>query len=73
MFAFYGGCFACLCVCVKQLDISLAYAIWSALGTAAIATIGFVYFKEPVTAMRLIGLALVIAGVVALQLSEKAH
>jgi small multidrug resistance pump len=42
MFLFYGGCFACLCVCVKRLDISLAYAIWSALGTACIATIGFV-------------------------------
>lgn len=71
MFLFYGGCFACLCVCVKRLDISLAYAIWSALGTACIATIGFVWFKEPVSTLRIAGLILVIAGVVALQFSER--
>ena len=71
MFVFYGGCFACLCVCIKRLDISLAYAIWSALGTASIASIGFVWFKEPVSALRIIGLVLVIAGVVALQFSDR--
>jgi small multidrug resistance pump len=71
MFLFYGGCFACLCVCVKRLDISLAYAIWSALGTACIATIGFVWFKEPISTLRIVGLILVIAGVVALQFSER--
>jgi small multidrug resistance pump len=71
MFVFYGGCFACLCVCIKQLDISLAYAIWSALGTACIATIGFVWFKEPASTLRIVGLVLVIAGVVALQFSER--
>ena len=73
MFVFYGGCFACLTLCIKRLDVSVAYAIWSGLGTAAIASIGILWFKEPLTALRLVGLILVLAGVAALQLSNPAH
>ncbi len=32
---------------LKKIDVSVAYAIWSGLGTALIACIGFFYFKEP--------------------------
>jgi small multidrug resistance pump len=73
MVLLYGGCFACLTLCIKHLDVSVAYAIWSGLGTAAIATIGILWFKEPLTALRIVGLILVLGGVAALQLSNPAH
>jgi small multidrug resistance pump len=73
MFIFYGGCFGCLTMCIKRLDVSVAYAIWSGLGTAAIATIGICWFKEPLTALRLVGLILVLTGVAALQWSNPLH
>ncbi len=69
VFVCYGLALAGLTVVLKTIDLSVAYAIWSGAGTALIAVIGFVYFKEPVTAMRLISLVLVIVGVVGLQLS----
>jgi small multidrug resistance pump len=49
------------------------YAIWSGLGTGAIATIGVLQFKEPLTALRIGGLILVLTGVAALQLSNPAY
>jgi small multidrug resistance pump len=73
MVVLYGGCFAFLTLCIKHLDVSVAYAIWSGLGTGAIATIGVLWFKEPLTALRIVGLILVLAGVAALQLSNPAH
>ena len=47
-----------------------AYAIWSAVGTALIAAIGIVFLGEAATWARMLGIALVIAGVVILNLRE---
>jgi small multidrug resistance pump len=69
MFTLYGCAFACNSMAVRKLDLSITYAIWSGVGTAATAIIGFAYFKEPMTALRVTGVFLVIAGVAALRLS----
>jgi small multidrug resistance pump len=53
-----------------QLQVSVAYAIWSGLGTAAIVVIGAVWLHEPVTPLKIVGVVLVIAGVVVLNLSS---
>jgi small multidrug resistance pump len=52
-----------------QLQVSVAYAIWSGGGTAAIAIIGMLLLNEPLTAGKALGIALVIAGVVVLNLA----
>jgi small multidrug resistance pump len=52
-----------------QLQVSVAYAIWSGGGTAAITIIGMLWLNEPLTAGKALGIALVIAGVVALNLA----
>jgi small multidrug resistance pump len=69
LFAFYGCSFACVALALKRLEVSTAYAIWSGLGTALIAVIGVVRFRESLTPLKLVGLILVIAGVVALNLA----
>jgi small multidrug resistance pump len=55
-----------------QLQVSVAYAIWSGVGTAAITIIGMLLLNEPLTVGKALGIALVIGGVVMLNL-EGAH
>ncbi len=69
VFAFYGLSFWSLGLALKQIEVSTAYAIWSGLGTALIAAIGIVWFKEPVTAIKIFSIGLIVLGVVGLQLS----
>jgi small multidrug resistance pump len=56
---------------LKRLDLSVTYAVWSGVGTALAALIGVVYFREPVTALKLASLALIVLGVAGLSLAAK--
>lgn len=73
IFVFYGLSFAVFSFCLKYMDVSLAYAVWAGLGTAAIAVVGVAYFKEPVTAAKLGFITLIIVGVVGLSLTNSHH
>ena len=63
--------FSLLAIAVKSLEISVAYAMWSRLGTAAICVIGLLAFNEPITAQKGFGILLIIAGVVTLNLTSR--
>jgi small multidrug resistance pump len=52
-----------------HLQVSVAYAVWSGAGTAAIAVIGVLLLDEPINLAKVIGIALVILGVVVLNLA----
>jgi small multidrug resistance pump len=69
MWLFYGVSFYFLTLTLKKVDLSVAYAIWSGLGTALIATVGVLHFREPLTILKLGGILAVIGGVVALNIS----
>ena len=73
LFVFYTLSFGMLTLALKKFDVSIAYAVWSGVGTALIASIGVLWFKEPATAMKLVSLGLIILGVVGLNLSGGAH
>ena len=73
LFVFYSLSFGMLTLALKRIDVSVAYAVWSGVGTALIATIGVLWFKEPITALKLISLVLIIGGVVGLNLSGGTH
>ena len=60
-----------LSLAVKKMEVSVAYAIWCAVGTALIATIGVVWLKESVTTLKVASLCLIVAGVVGLNLAGK--
>ena len=66
----YTGSFALLGLTLRSFDVGMVYAIWSAVGTAVIVTVGIAAFGEPATATRVGGVALVVIGVVVLNLSE---
>jgi small multidrug resistance pump len=48
---------------LKSMEVGTVYAIWSGIGTAAIAAIGMLFLGETVSAAKLGGIVLVIAGV----------
>lgn len=65
----YTGAFAALAVAIQRIEVGVAYAVWAGLGTALIAVIGTVWFGEPLTGFKALCIALIIAGVVGLELS----
>jgi small multidrug resistance pump len=69
IFVFYGISFTFLTLALKRIDVSIAYAIWSGLGTALIVIIGFLFFKEPVTIIKVVSIGLIVVGVVGLHLT----
>lgn len=69
IFIFYAMSFAALTFALKGIDVSLAYAIWSGIGTALITIIGVLYFQEPLTLLKTISVGLIVIGVIGLNLS----
>lgn len=65
----YGISFWMLALVLKHLPIGLTYAVWSAAGTALIAGIGVIAFGETATVLKVVSLALIIMGVVGLNLA----
>ncbi len=73
MFGCYALAYTCFALALKKLDVSVAYAIWSGLGTTLITLIGILWFRETVTPLKLFAIAVIIAGVVILHLSGDAR
>lgn len=73
MVVFYLCSLGILNLALKKIDVSSAYAIWSGVGTALIAIVGMLYFKEPVSWLKLASIVAIIAGVVGLQLAGVKH
>lgn len=68
----YAGSFYLLSLVLRRLDLGLVYAIWSGVGTAAIAAIGILALGEPATALKLVSIALIIVGVIGLNVAGAA-
>ena len=73
LFLLYGLSFVALTFTLEKIDVGIAYAVWAGLGTALIAFIGFMYFDEPATLIKVVSLGLIIAGVVGLNLESVSH
>ncbi len=65
----YAFSFYLLALVLRDISVSTAYAIWSGAGTAAVAIIGIALLGEPGTALKLASIALIIAGVIGLNLT----
>ena len=58
-----------LAIVVRTLPVSIAYAIWSGLGTAVVAIIAFFFLGESMTPLKAASLLLIVVGVVGLNLA----
>ena len=66
----YAISFFLLAQVLKHLPVGLTYAVWSAVGTALIATFGIVAWGESATVLKFASLGLIIMGVVGLNLTS---
>ena len=64
----YLVAFALLAQTLKTVSMGTAYAIWAGAGTAVIAAIGMLFLGEAATTAKVLGVLLVIAGVIVLNL-----
>lgn len=62
--------FVMLSIAARDLPIGTAYAVWVGIGAVGAAVLGVVLYREPVTALRVASLLLLIAGIVGLKLSH---
>jgi small multidrug resistance pump len=62
----YALSFWMLALVLERLSVGTTYAVWSAVGTAAIAAIGIVAYGETANALKLASLGLIVLGVVGL-------
>ena len=70
MFIFYIACLSLMPFALSQIELSVAYAIWSGVGTAASTVVGIVYFKESVSVAKIISVVAIVGAVVALKFTE---
>lgn len=65
------GCFFAalflLSLVLRTLPVGVTYAIWSGLGIVLIATIGWVAFGQRLDLPAIVGMTLIIAGIVVMQ------
>lgn len=73
MLIFYVISLISMTLALKKIDVGIAYAIWSGLGIVLLATIGILWFKEPVSILKIISILLVIIGVIGLNFSGVTH
>jgi len=67
----YGISFYSLSLCLKTLPLSLAYAIWSGIGTALTVIVGIVVWGDMFNLYSAIGITLIIGGVILLNQGDQ--
>lgn len=68
----YVGAFAMLSLTLSRgVPLGIAYALWAGIGVVLVAIISWLAFKESLTLVQLVGMALVIGGVVLLELGGR--
>ena len=67
----YGVAFYFLSLVLKTIPVGVAYAIWSGAGVILISVVGIVAFKQKLDLAAVIGITLIVAGVVVMNVFSK--
>lgn len=67
----YMAAFYCLSMTLRVIPVGIAYAIWSALGIVLISVVGIVFFRQRLDVPAMVGLGLIVAGVMVVNLFSK--
>jgi small multidrug resistance pump len=70
--ACYLMCFLALTRALRVIPVSIAYAVWSGIGIVLVTLIAWVLFDQPLNAGELLGIGLILAGTVVIQLYSRA-
>jgi small multidrug resistance pump len=60
----YAVAFYFLSLTLRTMSVGIAYAVWAGVGVALITAIGWVFYREPLDAPALLGIVLIVAGVI---------
>mgnify|MGYP001241887959 CR=1 FL=1 len=69
----YATAFYCLSLTLKTIPVGIAYAIWSGAGIVLISAVGWVFYGQKLDAPALVGMGLIIAGVLVIQLLSQSQ
>ncbi|MDQ1081549.1 multidrug efflux SMR transporter [Pseudoroseomonas cervicalis] len=69
----YGVAFFCLSLTLRSMPVGLVYALWSGIGIVLVSIAGLVIYGQRLDAPALIGIALIMAGVLTINLFSKSH
>ena len=69
----YAVSFLMLVPALKHISVGVSYAVWSAVGTAAVAIFGVILFGEKINTLGIVGLVLIVGGVAVLTASGSAQ
>lgn len=58
-------------LCLKTIDVSIAYAVWSGIGIVGTSIVGILYFNETAGFTKLLYIALILFSVIGLNLADK--
>ena len=72
-FFLYASSVAAFIYALKGIHLSFAYAVWAGVGVLAIGAIGILYFKEPVSVLKIVSIVLISTGMVTFYLSGTTH
>lgn len=67
----YGIAFYSLSLVMKSIPVGVTYAIWSGVGIVLISLVGWLVLKQPLDLPAVLGMALIVAGVIVIQLFSK--
>ncbi|MFD1555975.1 DMT family transporter [Paraburkholderia silviterrae] len=67
----YGVAFYCLSLTLKNLPVGVVYAVWSGVGIVLITLVAMVLYKQMPDLPAVLGLGLIVAGVIVLNLFSK--
>ncbi len=67
----YGVAFFCLSLTLRSMPVGLVYALWSGIGIVLVSIAGLVLYGQRLDAPALIGIALIMAGVLTINLFSK--
>ncbi|NBX28908.1 QacE family quaternary ammonium compound efflux SMR transporter [bacterium] len=67
----YGVAFFFLSLTLEDIPVGIGYAIWSGVGVTLLAAIGWLVLGQKLDAPAIIGMALIVAGVVVMNLFSK--
>lgn len=67
----YALAFYFLSLTLRTMPVGLIYAVWSGAGIVLITAIGWLYFRQSIDAPGLIGIGLILAGVLVVNLFSK--
>jgi small multidrug resistance pump len=69
----YATAFYCLSLTLKTIPVGMAYAIWSGAGIVLVSLIAWLVFKQSLDLPAIVGMGLIVAGVLVIQLFSQAQ